>query len=86
MSTTFYSDHRTAALNPVPYGSFALPERTPTEAARVVSISWDELKNVEALSALDDYPLDDMDFSHREICSLARTSAEDPRGEHRSFN
>ena len=83
MYSTFYSDDRAAALTQVPYGS---PERIPAEVARVVSISWDELKNVEALSALDDYPLDDMDFSHREICSLARTSAEDPRGEHRSFN
>ncbi len=46
----------------------------------------DELKNIEALSALDNYQLDDMDFSHREICSLARTSAEDTRGEHCSFN
>jgi uncharacterized protein YjiS (DUF1127 family) len=86
MSTTFYGDHRTAALNRVPYGSFALPERTPTEAARVVSISWDELKNIETLSGLDDYQLDDIGLSHTQICSLARRSAEEPRGEHRSFN
>jgi uncharacterized protein YjiS (DUF1127 family) len=38
----------------------------------------DELKNIEALSGLDDYQLDDIGISHREICSLARTSAEDP--------
>ena len=46
----------------------------------------DELKNIEALSGLDDYQLDDIGASHTQICGLARTSAEDPRGEHRSFN
>jgi uncharacterized protein YjiS (DUF1127 family) len=68
MSTTFYSDDRSAALNQVPYGS---PERIPAEVARVVTISWDELKNVEALSGLDDYQLDDIGLSHTQICSLA---------------
>jgi uncharacterized protein YjiS (DUF1127 family) len=86
MYATFNRDDRAAAMNPVPYGSFALPERIPAEVARVVKISWDELKNIEALSGLDAYQLDDIGISHREICSLARTSAEDPRGEHRSFN
>ena len=38
MYSTFYRDDRAAALNRVPYGSFALPERTPAEVARVVSI------------------------------------------------
>jgi uncharacterized protein YjiS (DUF1127 family) len=86
MYSTFNRDDRAAALNPVPYGSFALPERIPAEVARVVKISWDELKNVEALSGLDDYQLDDIGVSHTEICSLVRPSAEDTRGEHRSFN
>ena len=68
MYSTFYRDDRAAALNQVPYGS---PERIPAEVVRVVAISWDELKNIEALSGLDDYQLDDIGVSHTQICSLA---------------
>jgi len=86
MFTSYYGYDHAMAVNQVPYSPFAASERNRSTAARVVKISWDELKNVKLLSALDDYQLDDIGIARSEIGVLARKSAEDPRGEHRSFN
>ena len=60
-----HSDGRLASSRPVAQGN------------RVVKISWNELRNMEALYGLDHYQIDDIGFSHSENSIHARKMAED---------
>ena len=62
----------------------ASPGRAAATAKRVVKISWDELKHVEALSKLDHYLIDDIGLSHTEKCNFARRIAEDRKAARRA--